>query len=170
MRNFSARPIIFAGLFIALTILFTYVFSIQTPFVRLSFGFLPLAVYGAMFGALPCGLAAVAADLLGSLLFFPGMFFPGFTLSSFLSGMAYGHFLHGHDVSLRQICIPFILIFVFVDLLLNTLWLTLLYNQAAAAFFTARFIKGALCLPLQILLFCSVYKPLAIFIPRLNIK
>lgn len=170
LRDFSAKPAVFAGVFIGLTILFTYVFSIQTPFVRLSFGFLPIAIYASMFGPMRGGLMAAAADLLGSTLFFPGLFFPGFTLSSFLSGVIYGHFLYGKDLSLRRICIPFVLIFLSVDLTLNTLWLVLLYHQAAAAFFLSRFIKNAICLPMQIFLFCMVYKPLAILIPRWNTK
>ncbi len=166
MRKFSARPAVFAGVFIALTILFTYVFSIQTPFVRFSFGFLPIAIYASMFGSLRGGLMAASADLLGSMLFFPGAFFPGFTLSNFLSGIIYGYFLQTNELNLRRICIPFILIFIFIDLILNTLWLVMLYHQAATAFFLSRFIKGALFLPVQTFLFCMVYRPLAVLMPR----
>ena len=64
MRSFNAKPLVFAGVFIALTILFTYVFSIQTPFVRLSFGFLPVAIYAAMFGPVRGGITAAAADII----------------------------------------------------------------------------------------------------------
>ena len=94
LRSFNAKPLVFAGVFIALTILFTYVFSIQTPFVRLSFGFLPVAIYAAMFGPVRGGITAAAADILGASLFSPGAFFFFFSLSSFLSGYIYGYFLH----------------------------------------------------------------------------
>ncbi len=170
MRSFSAKPLVFAGVFVALTILFTYVFSIQTPFLRLSFGFLPIAVFAALFGPLRSGLMAAAADLLGTALFSPGMYFPGFTLSSFLTGMIFGSFLHKQELDLKQICIPFILIFVFVDLCLNTLWLTMLYHKAASLFFLSRFVKNSICLPIHIGLFYSVYKPLAIFFPNYQLR
>ena len=168
LRSFNAKPLVFAGVFIALTILFTYVFSIQTPFVRLSFGFLPVAIYAAMFGPVRGGITAAAADILGASLFSPGAFFPGFTLSSFLSGYIYGYFLHQKELSLKHILPPFLLIFILVDLGLNTLWLTLLYQQAAGAFFLSRLVKNIHCLPVNILLFSAVHRSLAAFLPRLS--
>ena len=170
LRNFNAKPLVFAGVFMALTILFTYVFSIQTPFVRLSFGFLPIAVYAAMFGPLRGGIMAAAADVLGTALFSPGAYFPGFTLSSFLTGCIYGYFLHGEDLTIRRISLPFILIFFCIDLGLNTLWLSILYHKAAGVFFLSRLIKNILCLPVNILLFSAVYKPLSGFLPKITAK
>ncbi len=169
MRNFSAKPLVLSGVFIALTILFTYVFSIQTPFLRISFGFLPIAVYAVMFGPLRTACMAAVADLLGSMLFFAGLFFPGFTLSAFISGFIYGYFFYEKKLTIKHICIPFILIFLFVDLGLNTLWLTMLYHKAASLFLLSRLAKAALFLPLQIFLFSMVYRPLSIFLPKSHI-
>ena len=170
LRNFTVRPLVFAGVFIALTILFTYVFSIQTPFLRLSFGFLPIAVYASMFGPLQGGIMAMAADILGTALFSPGLYFPGFTLSSFLTGMICGYFLRQRPLSFMQICIPFLMIFLIVDLGLNTLWLTILYHKAASLFFLSRLATNTFCLPVHIGLFYMVYRPLAIFLPRYHTK
>ena len=73
------RSLVLAGVFAALTVLLTYVFAVQTPFVRFSFGFLPLALYGALAGPWRAALVAAAADLIGVSLFGTGAFFPGFT-------------------------------------------------------------------------------------------
>ena len=168
MRHFDVKALVFAGVFIALTILLTYVFSIQTPFVRISFGFLPIAVYATMFGPFRAALMAAAADILGTVIFMSGAYFPGFTLSALLSGLIYGYFLHGHELTWQRIIIPFGLIFLTIDLGLNTLWLSLLYHKAVWAFFLSRFLKGALCLPINIAFFGMVWRPLACLLPRFH--
>jgi ECF transporter S component (folate family) len=156
-----------AGVFVAFTILFTYVFSIQTPFVRISLGFLPTAVYASLAGPLRGCLAAVLADILGAVLF-TGMYFPGFTLSAALAGSIYGFFLYRKPISLKRICLPFLLVFVIVDLGCNTIWLTLLYHKAASVFFLSRLMKAIICLPGNIFLFYLVYRPLYGFMPKLG--
>ena len=170
MHTLNAKPMVLTGVFIALTILFTYVFSIQTPFVRLSFGFLPIAVYAAMFGTLRGGIMAATADILGMALFPTGASFPGFTLSSCLSGCIYGYFLHRQSLTFQRISIPFLLIFTCIDLGLNTLWLSILYQKAASAFFISRLIKNLICLPINILLFSAVYRPISLFLPKITSK
>ena len=161
MHKIPTETLVCTSIFIALTILFTDVFSIQTPFLRLSFGFLPIAIFAAIFGPLPAGIMAAAADILGTAIFFPGIFFPGFTLSSFLSGILYGLFLHHRQPGWPAIITPFLLIFFFIDLGLNTLWLIQLYHKAAEAFFLSRLIKCSICLPIQIGLFYLIYRPIA---------
>ena len=52
MSRFSVKSLVYAGASVALAVLFSYVFAIQTIFVRITFGFLPIAIYGAMYGPL----------------------------------------------------------------------------------------------------------------------
>ncbi len=170
MRHSDVKTFVFAGVFIALTILLTYVFSLQTPFVRISFGFLPVAVYATLFGPARGALMAAAADILGTALFMSGAYFPGFTGSALLSGLIYGYFLHGHELTWQRIALPFISNFLLIDLGLNTFWLTLLYHQAAWTFVLSRFIKGAIFLPIHILLFGMIWRPLALLLPRWHLK
>lgn len=164
LYRFSAKEIFSGGIFIALTIIFTHIFSVQTPFIRISFGFLPLAVYSAVFGPLPGGLLGAAADILGCMIFSPGSYFPGFTLSSFLSGCTYGLLLHGRPVSIKRIILACTLIFLLLDTILNTLWLSLLYHKAAAIFFTGRLIKGIIFLPVNIFLLYIIYRPVSEYV------
>lgn len=44
MSRFSVKPLGYAGVSVALAVLFSYVFAIQTIFVRITFGFLPIAI------------------------------------------------------------------------------------------------------------------------------
>lgn len=160
MRSFNTQFIVFSGVFTALTILFTHVFSIETVFVRISFGFLPIAVFAAIFGPLRGGIMAGVADLIGCLLFTPGLFFPGFTVSAFCSGVIYGYFFHTKKISMMRIASAIFLIIFIIDLGLNTLWLTLLYHKAASVFLASRILKCIVLFPVQVMLFYSVYKAL----------
>ncbi|MDQ0202778.1 folate family ECF transporter S component [Pectinatus haikarae] len=158
MYHFKAKMVVLNGIFVALIILFTHIFAVQTPFLRISFGFLPLAVYAAICGPLHGGMVGAAADLLGCMLFSPGFYFPGFTLSAFFSGYVYGYCFYNKNISMKRIFCTFIFLFVIVDLFFNTLWLSMLYHKAAMTFLLSRFIKGLIFLPINIIFFSVVYK------------
>jgi ECF transporter S component (folate family) len=88
------KTLVFVSLLIAMEVIFTRFLSVQTPILRIGFGFIPVAFAGIMFGPIIAGLTGAVADIIGVLLFPAGSFFPGFTLSAFLGGAAYGVFLH----------------------------------------------------------------------------
>lgn len=50
MQKFDIRALVLGGMFVSLTILLTYVFALHTTFVHITFGFVPIALYGAMYG------------------------------------------------------------------------------------------------------------------------
>ena len=166
MSKFSVKAMVYAGVSVGLAVLLSYVFAIQTPFVRVTFGFLPIAVYGAMYGPWKGGLVAALADFIGTALLGTSIFFPGFLISGFLTGFIYGWFFHRHRVTMLRACVPFFLVMVFIHLGLNTLWLTIFYNKAASAIFLSRLIKNIICYPLEVGLFLAVYRPLVRFLPE----
>ncbi|MBB5335466.1 folate family ECF transporter S component [Pectinatus brassicae] len=158
MQKSSVSFIILSGIFMALTIIFTHIFAIQTPFMRFSFGFLPIAVYAINAGSFKTAIMAGLADILGCLLFEPGLYYPGFTISSIITGLIYGYFFSRKNITLPVMGGCFLLTFLLVDLFLNTFWLTQLYHKAATVFLYGRFIKGIVLLPIHIWLFYIIYK------------
>lgn len=154
---FSINTTVKAAIFIALNIIFTHIFAIQTPFIRISFGFLPVAIFAILFGPVRGAITAAIADILGCLIFSPGLFFPGFTVSAFLSGMIYGAFLYNKQFSIQRIVLASLAVFIFVDLFMNTFWLTLLYHKAAPTFLVTRLIKCSIMLPIQVMTIYVVY-------------
>ena len=48
MHKNREKEMVVLGILTALAVLLSYVFAIQTPFVRITFGFLPLALAGAL--------------------------------------------------------------------------------------------------------------------------
>lgn len=148
--GYTITELIVSAVFIALIIILTHILAIQTPFVRISLSFLPVAVFALRFSPLKAAFTAAAADIIGCLIFTPGLYFPGFTLSAFLSGLCYGLALYRRPPSLKRITIVTLAVFLLLDLLLNTLWLTLLYQKAASAILSGRLVKVLIMLPVQV--------------------
>lgn len=160
--------IVYSGIFMALTILFTYVFAIQTTFIRIDFAFIPIAIYASMWGPKKTTIMASLADIIGSNLFMPGLYFPGFTLSSAVCAFIYGKFLYKQTITLKKLITISFLIFLIVDCLLNNIWLTLMYHDAAMAFYSFRLVKSALLIFIKAIILYNLYKPLKIFILKYN--
>lgn len=148
----DARTITQIALLMALEIILTRFVSIQTPIVRIGFGFLPSAMIGMLFGPWIGGTAGILTDLAGTFLGGSAVFFPGFTLSAFLGGFIYGVFLHNKPKSLWRISLAVLVITIFVNLGLNTLWIYMLTKEAAIAILPARLIQNAILAPIRIAL------------------
>ncbi len=165
-KHSAAMPIVYGGIFMALTILFTYVFAIQTTFIRIDFAFIPIALYAAMWGRVRTAVMAGLADVIGSNLFMPGMYFPGFTLSAVLTGWLYGTFLYQKEITLKRVLSLTLIVFVCVDCILNNIWLTIMYHDAAKAFYSWRVVKSAVLVPCKAVIIYNLYKPLHVFITK----
>lgn len=156
MKN--TKTIIYMALFIALDIVFTRFLSIQTPIIRVGFGFLPLSLSAIMFGPIVGGITGAVADILGMIIFPTGAYFPGFTISAFLSGAIYGLILFKKQVSAFRITIAVALIVIFVDSILNTYWLSIITGKAAMALIVPRLIKNAAMFPVEAITIYTVWK------------
>lgn len=163
-----AKTIAFVGLLISMEIIFTRFLSVQTPIIRIGFGFIPIAFTAILFGPLTGGMAAAIADLIGMMIFPKGPYFPGFTLSAFLTGAIYGIFLYRKPVTIINIAKSVLLITIFVDLGLNTLWIYMTTGEAAAALFIPRTIKSSIMLPVQIVTINVLWKYIGSHISKSN--
>lgn len=72
----KTKVLVMMALFVAMEVILTRFLSIQTPTIRIGFGFVPIALSAILLGPWRGGLTAVLADLLGMLLFSKGMYFP----------------------------------------------------------------------------------------------
>lgn len=143
------RTIAFVGLLVAMEIIFTRFLSFQTPIIRIGFGFIPIAFSAILFGPVVGGLTGAISDVIGMLIFPAGAYFPGFTLSAFLGGVIYGLFLHKKQVTVINVALSVLVITLFVDLGLNTLWLSMITGKAAFVLLIPRLYKSAIMLPIQ---------------------
>ena len=127
-RIFSTQLLVLMALLVALQVVLGKIVQINLVSKELNLGFLPVALAGALLGPIPAAVVGALGDLIGSLLFPTGAYFPGFTLTSALVGLAYGLALHGMKPSWVRVIIAAVSGAV-INLLLNSLWLSMLYGS-----------------------------------------
>lgn len=158
MQNISrTKKMILSALMITLSIILSRFLSIKTPFLAISFNFVPILLSAIWLGPKYTVIISGIADLIGAILFPFGEFFIGFTISSILSGLIYGIILYKKDEELsnKELIIRLIISNVIVTLLvyivLNTLWLSIMYDKAFFVLIGTRVVKEIIMLPIQII-------------------
>lgn len=159
------RSLVVTSALLAIQVALGLVASISIgPNIRISFGYLALATTGALFGPVPALTSGALADVLLFLVRPTGPYFPGFTLSGLLGGLIYGSVLYDRDIKLWHVLLSKLLIDVLVNLLLNTLWLDMLYGKAFFVILPARALKNLAQYPVDVLLLYPLLK----FVKRLQ--
>ena len=140
----QTKRLVHIGLLIALQIIFTRFLNIDYgQIVRLSFGFLPIAIIGIMYGPIYGGAGATVANVLGAVI--RGITpFPGFVLSALLGGIIYGLLLYNKPKKLWRVITAVATICIFVNLGLNTYWLHLMHGNAFMAILPIRGAQNAI--------------------------
>lgn len=151
-KRLNARSIAIMGLLIALSITLTRLISIETTFLRVSFGFVPQVIMGILFGPFWSGVGGVLADLAGMMLFARATFFIGFTLNALVEGSIYGWFFHNKELTLKRSFFAVLTVTLVSNLFLTPLWLALMYNVPFFSWviWAPRLIRTALWFPLQV--------------------
>lgn len=148
MPIFNTKTITMIGLLTALEIVLSRFLSISAWNIKIGFSFVPIAIAAILFGPIPAAVVAALGDFVGAILFPIGPYFPGFTLTAFLTGLTFGLFLHkkqtlwntGLAVGINQ----FIL-----GLLLNTLWISVLYGSPFAPLLATRVVQSCILTVVQ---------------------
>ena len=161
----NTKTLVMLALFVALTILFTRVISVETPFVRISFAFLPIAVSGIMFGPLAAGLAAIIADVLGVFLIGVPPHW-GIAFNAFLTGAVYGLLLHKRGHSLPRIAAACAINVGIIAVFLQPFWLSQLIGAPYWPLVISRLPVLAIMFPIQIILIWQTWKRLGKYIER----
>jgi len=141
MKKPNVKRLVLTAMLIAIEIVLTRFLSIQTPILRISFGFLPITVIAILYGPVYAGIGAAIADLIGVMLFPTGAFFPGFTLTAFLTGVTYGIFLYKRPKNLINICAAVLIVTMVLHLALDTWWVQLLTGKGTLLCFPRESLK-----------------------------
>ena len=150
-KRIGAREIALMGLLIAMQIVLTRHFVVQTEFFRISFSFIAVILMGWLFGPLFAAVGNGLADLFGFFLRPMGMYFPGYTLTAVVEGIIYGMFFHNKTITLKRN--------ILVNLLgsiastgLNTVWLLITMGKVSTfAYLPARLGTAAVLLLVKII-------------------
>lgn len=151
MPKLETKQLVTLGILVAMEIVLSRFLSISTPIVKIGFAFIPVALAGMLFGPVWAGLESAAADFVGAILFPIGLYFPGFTLTAFFTGVVYGCFLYGRPRSRTGVCAAVLIIAVVLNLGLGSVWLHMLLGKSILALLPARILKCLIVTPVQIL-------------------
>jgi len=110
-------------------------------------------------------LVGALGDLIGAIFWPFGAYFPGFTISVGLSGLIFGLFLHEtpnkekKHFSIKAI-ISTVIVLVFINLLLNALWLNIMYGKAFTYYLSIRVAAQAVTFPIYVVTIILLEKKL----------
>lgn len=133
----TTHRLVLIAMMIAANIVLSRVLSISLWNLKIGFAFVPIVLTAMLLGPVAAGITAAAADFIGAMLLPIGPYFPGFTLTAFLVGVCYGVFLSKKQ-DFGRIVLAVVLSECIGSLLLNTLWISLLYGSPFVALLPAR--------------------------------
>ena len=172
MKNI--KKIVISALLLAASIVINRFLSINTSILSIGFTFVPLMLAGIILGWKYSMIIAGLADLIGALLFPFGSFFIGYTVSAVLTGLVYGLCLYRKDEFKvdKKFCIRLIIailiVTIFINGGLNTLWLLLTSKKATIAILPTRIVKQLIMIPVMFITMVSLGKALEKQIGDLN--
>ena len=157
MKKLNTRMIATIGMFVAIEVVLSRFLSINTPFVKIGFAFVPCVLCAVLYGFGPTVILEILADLLGATLFPSGSFFPGFTLTAALRGATYGLLL-GKKQSPARILIAVVFNQLALGLCMNTLWISILYGSSFGALLVTRMVQNLVLIPVEFVVITAVVK------------
>lgn len=159
MKNINSKMTVTLGLLVAIQIVLSRFCSINAWNIKIGFGFVPIAVAAILYGAVPAGIVGALSDFLGAILFPIGAYFPGFTLTAFLTGIVYGVCFHKKQ-SIGRILGAVSITQLVLSLLLNSLWISILYHAPYEVLLGTRILQCAVLAPTEFLVIGAITKVL----------
>ncbi len=146
----ETKVLTFCGMMGALAIILGYVATIKLgQYIRIGFSGLPNQVVDYLFGPWIGAIFGGAMDVIKWFASGDGNFFPGFTITAMLGAMIYGFFLYKRPLKISNVVLSQITVKIVCNILLNTLWLNMLYGQAIAVILPGRIISNLVMLPID---------------------
>lgn len=130
-----------------------------SPNLRITFGFLALAMIGMFFGPVVGMAAGFISDVLGYILNSGGgAFFPGYTLTAILSGLIWGFVLYQKPIKIWRFFVAKLIINIFLNMGLNSVWIYILRGKSIFADLPLRIFKNIAMLPIETILLFTIAK------------
>ena len=173
--RFTTRNMTLAAMLIALKVILEKL-SIGDPAVlKFSFGFIATALIGYFLGPWLGGMAMVINDLISNTIFSSGrMFFPGFTVSAFISGVIAGIFLYNQKISWQRVTIYVFTQLLVTNVFFTTLWLYLMSLSSSStgrtfmALLAIRVPKEVIMWPIETIIILVILRQIAKIKPLIS--
>ncbi|MDO4545658.1 MAG: folate family ECF transporter S component [Bacillota bacterium] len=159
MKKMNTKMLVTAGILIALNIILSRFLSINAWNLKIGFTFISVFIAAYFFGPALGAIVAGLGDFLGAILFPIGAYFPGFTFTAVLTGLLYGILLHKKQTPLRVV-VAVAADQLILSLLLNTLWISILYGSPFIPLLATRVIQCLVMIPVEFLTISVITKVL----------
>jgi len=147
----DTKKLAISAMLITLDVLFTRMLAINTPIMKIGFGFAAVAISAILYGPLWAMLTAALGDLAGAIIFPVGPFFPGFTFTAALTGLIFGLFLYRHQGSTWRPVLASALNCLLVTLVANTALIAYISGNDFTVLFVTRIVQFFVMFPVQAL-------------------
>ena len=155
----NIRVLTSAGILSAIAIVLGFFKIPVTQLIAIRFAVLPVTIAAYLFGPVVGGAVGLVSDIGGYILRPTGPFFPGFTLTSIVTGVIFGLMLYKRKPTLLRIFTAEVVYTVICGILLNSLWLSMLYGNGFIPVLTARIVKELVMIPVNTLMLAAVLQP-----------
>lgn len=149
----NLKSISICAMFMALSVLLGSLSFQITPTIKVGLAFICNSMIGLMFGPVTGAVFGGVSDILKYLVAPTGVFFPGFTISAVLGGFIYGVGMYKKPVSILRCAITKFIVVVVVNIILNSIWLRIMYQTPIEYLLTTRIIKELIMYPIETSLF-----------------
>lgn len=126
------------------------------PYIKIGFSGIPNQIVDYLFGPVTGGLFAGILDIVKYFMRPDGGFFFGFTFNAMLAAFIYGCFYYRQKLTLKRVLIAKLVVVLVVNVLLNTLWLDMLYGKGFLAILPARALKNLIMWPIDSIIFFTI--------------
>lgn len=158
MQNYKiskGKKTILSALLLATFIILDRLLTINTQFLAINLSLIPIMLAGMILGWRYATLVGALGDLIGAIFWPFGAYFPGFTISVGLSGLIFGLFLHQTPNKEKKhfkikAFVSTAIVLIFINLLLNALWLNIMYGKAYTYYLGIRVVAQAVTFPIYV--------------------
>ncbi len=168
-KIFTVQSLAVMATLVAMEIVLSRLLSYSVWDMKIGFAFLPVVIAAIVLGPVRAAIVAALADFMGVILFPIGPYFPGFTLTAALVGALYGLFLHRNQ-PFWKILVSVSIHQLILSLLLNTYWISVLYESPYTPLLITRLLQCAVMIPVELLIIGLMVKTLGEFMRKKAIQ
>ena len=125
---------------------------------QVAFSGIPNRLVDYLFGPVTGCLFSGILDVVKYFLKPSGPFFFGFTFNAMLASFMYGCFYYRKKLTIKRVLAAKFIVMLTVNVLLNTLWLSMLYGKGIMVLLPARALKNLIMWPIDSIIFYSLTK------------
>ncbi len=165
----STKYLAIMAILIALKVVTSMLFIPVAENLHIGFTYLIIAIEAMILGPAAGMVSAFVTDIVAFLAMPKGPFFIGYTLSSMLTMYIYALCFYNKKITLPKIILAKTLNNYLVNVLLGSLWTSMLYSKGYYFYFTKSLIKNSIMLPIEIAMLYITFKVITPILKKKNL-